>query len=366
MTRLFFSNTANSLSLSAGVVPTDTVLLFSATETGWPGAPCKAVIDPDTDLAEVVLVTAIGPSSFTVLRGQDGTTAQTHSSGAIVEHRWSAAEADEANLHANLNGGVHGITGDVVGTDDVQTLENKHLVSPTVDTAAFQASDTSPAQVSKAATTGTANIAEFQDPSGVALTRVGQHGEVAVTVTDAATSPLVLKMAASQTADGLQLRKSDNSIPMKVDKDGDLTAASVTTAGAVAAASAAITGDVATATVHASGAVSAASVAATGAVTAGSVAATGGVTGNNIPNVPTALGGKRIHWGTAAVTTDGSGFFTVTHGAGFTPTVIHVTPRLTGGFGGEVGVDNITGTTFRARVDSTGALSFTAMFTCYE
>jgi hypothetical protein len=361
VTRLFFSNTANSLSLSAGVVPTDTVLLFSATETGWPGTPCKAVIDPDTDLAEVVLVTAIGPSSFTVVRGQDGTTAQTHSSGATVEHRWSAAEADEANLHANLNGGVHGIIGDVVGTDDVQTLENKHLVSPTIDTAAFQASDTSPAATFKAATTGTANIAEFQDPSGVALSRVGQHGEVAVTVTDAATSPLVLKMAASQTADGLQLRKSDNSIPFKVDKDGDLTAASLTTAGA-----AAVTGAVTAASVTASGAVNAGSASVTGAVSAGSVAATGGVTGNNIPNVPTALGGKRIHWGTAAVTTDGSGFFTVTHGAGFTPSVIHVTPRLTGGFGGEVGVDNITGSTFRARVDSTGALSFTAMFTCYE
>jgi hypothetical protein len=296
--RLFFSNTANQLSLSAGVVASDTILLFSGTATGWPSSPCKAVIDPDTDLAEVVLITAIGPSSFTVARGQDGTAAQNHVAGAIVEHRWSAAEADEANVHANLDGGVHGITGDVVGTDDVQTLENKHLVSPTVDTATFQASDTSPAQASKAATTGTANIAEFQDPSGVALTRVGQHGEVVVSVTDAATTPLNVKMAAGQTADGYQLRKSDNSIPFKVDKDGDVTAASVTTPGAVAAASAAITGDVATATVHASGAVSAASVAATGAVTAGSVAATGAVTGNNLPKVRTADAGVLIQKGT--------------------------------------------------------------------
>jgi hypothetical protein len=296
--RLFFSNTANQLSLSAGVVASDTILLFSGTATGWPSSPCKAVIDPDTDLAEVVLITAIGPSSFTVARGQDGTAAQNHVAGAIVEHRWSAAEADEANVHANLDGGVHGITGDVVGTDDVQTLENKHIVSPTIDTATFQASDTSPAQASKAATTGTANIAEFQDPSGVALTRVGQHGEVVVSVTDAATTPLNVKMAAGQTADGYQLRKSDNSIPFKVDKDGDVTAASVTTPGAVAAASAAITGDVATATVHASGAVSAASVAATGAVTAGSVAATGAVTGNNLPKVRTADAGVLIQKGT--------------------------------------------------------------------
>jgi Fibronectin type III protein. len=308
VTRLFFSNTANSLSLSAGVVPTDTVLLFSGTETGWPGTPCKAVIDPETDLAEVVLVTAIGPSSFTVVRGQDGTTAQTHSSGATVEHRWSAAEADEANLHANLNGGVHGIVGDVVGTDDVQTLENKHLVSPTVDTATLLASDTSPAAALKAATTGAANIAEFQDPSGVALTRVGQHGEVAVTVTDAATSPLSLKMAAAQTADGLQLRKSDNSIPFKVDKDGDLTAASLTTAGAAStgaltAASVASSGPVSGTTGTFSGAVSASSVTASGSMSASTI-----VTGDVVRRVARNADGTSIVAGGTEVMGNSHGY----------------------------------------------------------
>ena len=342
--RIFFSNTANQLSLSAGVVASDTILLFAGTATGWPSSPCKAVIDPDTDLAEVVLITAIGPSSFTVARGQDGTAAQNHVAGAIVEHRWSAAEADEANVHANLDGGVHGITGDVVGTDDVQTLENKHLVSPTVDTATFQASDTSPAQASKAATTGTANIAEFQDPSGVRLTRVGQHGEVEVNVSDPATSPLNVKMAASQTADGIQLRKSDNSIPFKVDKDGDLTAASLTTAGAVAAGSAAITGDVATATVHASGAVSAASAAVTGAVTAGSVAATGAVTGNNLPKVRTADAGVLIQKGTfnQAFSADTSVFGTLTF------------PQA---FSSAAGVVVVLTTKFTSNNDIVGALS---------
>jgi hypothetical protein len=156
----------------------------------------------------------------------------------------------------------------------------------------------------KAGTNGV-NIQEWQDASGVRLSRVGAHGEVEVNVTDPATSPLLLKMAASQTADGLQLRKSDNSIPFKVDKDGDLTAASLTTGGPVAAASAAITGDVATATVHATGAVSAGSAAVTGAVTAGSVAATGAVTGNNLPQVRTADAGKRIMSGTLTDTISG-------------------------------------------------------------
>lgn len=223
MTRLFFSNTANTLTLSAGVVASDTVLVFSGTATGWPGSPCKAVIEPDTDLAEVVLITVLNPSTFQVIRGQDGTTAQNHGAGAIVEHRWSAAEADEANLHANLHGGVHGITGNVVGTDDVQTLDNKTLDSPIVNTETVQASATSPAAALKAATTGTANIEEWQDPTGVRLTRVGQHGEFEVDVNSPSIVPLLLKMAAAQTADGFELQTSTGAVVVKLDSKGRLT-----------------------------------------------------------------------------------------------------------------------------------------------
>jgi hypothetical protein len=311
--RLFFSNTANQLSLSAGVVASDTILVFSGTATGWPGSPCKAVIDPDTDLAEVVIVSVINPSTFQVIRGQDGTTAQNHGAGAIVEHRWSAAEADEANLHANLDGGVHGITGDVVGTDDVQTLSNKTLDAPLVNTETVQTSSTTPASSMKAGTNGV-NIQEWQDASGVRLSRVGPNGDLLVNVNNPAAIPMLLKMAASQTADGVELQTSTGTVVFKVDKDGDLTAASLTTAGAVAAGSAAITGDVATATVHASGAVSAASAAVTGAVTAGSVAATGAVTGNNLPKVRTADAGVLIQKGTfnQTFTNDTSNFGTLT------------------------------------------------------
>jgi hypothetical protein len=108
-------------------------------------------------------------------------------------------------------------------------------------------------------------------------------------------------MAAAQTADGLQLRKSDNSIPFKVDKDGDLTAASLTTAGALAAASAAITGDVATATVHASGAVNAGSAAVTGAVTAASLTTTGNVVAPNLVRLPSGKTNQIIQSGTFSV-----------------------------------------------------------------
>jgi hypothetical protein len=317
--RIFFSNTANQLTLSAGVVASDTLLLFAGTATGWPSSPCKAVIDPDTDLAEVVLITAIGPSSFTVTRGQDGTAAQNHVAGAVVEHRWSAAEADEANLHANLDGGVHGITGDVVGTDDAQELTNKTITSPLINTETVQTSDTTPASVMKAGTAGV-NIQEWQDASGVRISRVGDTGEFEINTTDPAVSPLLLKMAVSQTADGFQLRKSDGTVVAKFDKDGNLTAPGLTTAGAVAAGSAAVTGDVAAATVHASGAVSAGSVAATGAVSAASLTTTGNatiggnVTADNLPQVRTADSGVLIQKGIVshAFTSDTSFSGTIT------------------------------------------------------
>jgi len=298
VTRLFFSNTANQLSLSAGVVASDTVLVFSGTATGWPSSPCKAVIDPDTSLAEVVLVTVINPSTFQVVRGQDGTTAQNHGAGAIVEHRWSAAEANEANLHANLTGGVHGILGDVVGTDDAQVLTNKTITSPLVNTETVQTSSTTPASSMKACTNGV-NIQEWQDASGVRLSRVGDTGELEINITDPAVNPLLLKMAAAQTADGIQLKKSDNTVLFKVDKDGKTTSAGLTTAGAVS------TGALTASSVTTAGAVSAGSASVTGAVAAASVAATGAVTGNNLPKVRTADAGVLIQKGIQSDTLSG-------------------------------------------------------------
>ena len=92
--------------------------------------PFILILDRGTASEEVVLVTSGTGTSLTITRGYDGTTAFSHASGASVEHGISAIDPREANAHVNATDGVHGVTGDVVGTDDAQFLTNKNLNDP--------------------------------------------------------------------------------------------------------------------------------------------------------------------------------------------------------------------------------------------
>jgi hypothetical protein len=68
--------------------------------TGWPSTasvPYYVVIDPGTSSEEKCLATTSG-LTLTLTRGQDDTTATTHTSGATIYPIFSADEADEANL----------------------------------------------------------------------------------------------------------------------------------------------------------------------------------------------------------------------------------------------------------------------------
>jgi len=103
------------------------------------------VIDPDTALEEIVDATSRSTNTFEINRGRDGSSAQSHSAGAVVRHMAIGRDFRDANLHAeasaSYNDGagsshtMHGIAsgeGDVVGTAKAQTLTNKILTSPTI------------------------------------------------------------------------------------------------------------------------------------------------------------------------------------------------------------------------------------------
>jgi hypothetical protein len=114
------------------------------------GRTFTLVIDPDTALEEIVDATAVSTNTFTITRAIDGSSAQSHSAGAVVRHMAIGRDYRDANLHtqasASYNDGsgnaqsLHGIVsgeGDVVGTAKTQTLTNKTLTSPTISNPTF-------------------------------------------------------------------------------------------------------------------------------------------------------------------------------------------------------------------------------------
>lgn len=110
--------------------------------SNWPDGsvgPFYVVIDRGLAAEEKILCVSRTSNTITVYntglvngRGADGTSVVAHSSGATIEHVFTATDADEANAHVNSSSAVHGISGSVVGTSDSQTLTNKTLTSPTI------------------------------------------------------------------------------------------------------------------------------------------------------------------------------------------------------------------------------------------
>lgn len=127
----YYSSTAPRMALAAPLTNTATTMSVD-TVAGLPGArPFKLVLDPGLPGEEIVKVTDISGTTLTVVRGWDGTPAQSHGNLAEVRHMVTAEDLRLAREHESASDDVHGVLGKVVGTNDQQTLTNKDLSSST-------------------------------------------------------------------------------------------------------------------------------------------------------------------------------------------------------------------------------------------
>lgn len=133
----FYSNAAVQTTLSGSVSGAAASIVVGATTGFPPSFPYVLALDFGAATEELVVVTAAGGTTLTVTRGFSGTSAQSHSLGAVVRHVYNAQDATDFRTHEAATTNVHGVTGAFVGTTQTQTLTNKTLTSPTINAAAL-------------------------------------------------------------------------------------------------------------------------------------------------------------------------------------------------------------------------------------
>lgn len=130
-----YSSIATEKTLASNVSGVATQITLD-NATNLPNPPFILVLNPDTNIEEIVLVnadqTGVSSPTFIVTRAQDGTSAQTHTAGQVVRHMIVGSDLQLVSTHADSTA-AHGASGAVVGTTNTQTLTNKTLTSPKIN-----------------------------------------------------------------------------------------------------------------------------------------------------------------------------------------------------------------------------------------
>jgi hypothetical protein len=128
------SNSATSMTVATGA---GAALLGGVTLSAGNIDTFSIALDPDTINEEIVFVTANSSDTFTIVRGQSGTSAISHSGGAAVKHVFvsEALNAFEAGLNETIPlNNQTGTTYTLVASDagDLVTLTNAAAITLTV------------------------------------------------------------------------------------------------------------------------------------------------------------------------------------------------------------------------------------------
>lgn len=125
----YYSSVAQPMQLTANL-SSSAVSMSVSTVAGLPAStPFTLVIDRGSASEEIVTVTLVAGTTLTITRGEDGTSAQSHTAGALVRHMVTARDVREPQQHIDATTGVHGLSPGVglVGTSQTQTLTNKTI-----------------------------------------------------------------------------------------------------------------------------------------------------------------------------------------------------------------------------------------------
>lgn len=285
----YYSSTAVRTQLTAAVSASATALTVGST-SGFPSStPFTLMLDAGTALEELVTVTGLSGTNLTVVRGVDGTSGAAHVVGCDVRHGASARDFREPQEHIAATANVHGVTGAVVGTTDTQALTNK-TISGSSNTLTNVPKSAIPNDTVYTAATQTLTSKTISGASNT-LTAIPKTAIPADTVYTGATQTLTGK-----TIDG----GSNTLTNIAQTSVTDLPALSTTVSDHESRIDA-------------------------------------------IETKPQSV------WGKATVTTNSSGYATVPHSAGFTPTVVVVTGSNPTVQNNALGVDTFTSTSFRVR-----------------
>ena len=307
-TTLTGSVTSGALTLP---VVSATTLLGGATVST--GQTMTIVIDPDTSLEEVVDIYSpttnpVAGNNLTVVRGQDGSSAQDHSAGAVVRHMIIGRDLREANTHIeSATGGIHGLasTSYVVGTIDAQTISNKTLGSA-LAAGGFKI-------------TGAADPSSAQDVATKNYVDTGMASQVAAAATSA-TSAAASATAASTSASSASTSQSAALTSANSASTSASSAATSATAAATSATSAATQATAAaTSATSAATQATAASTSATSAATQATAAATSATSAAASATAAATSATSAAASATAAATSATSAAASATAAAGFTP-----------------------------------------------
>lgn len=233
----YYSSIAQPTTLALNLTAASTTVEVTAS-VGYPAStPFVVAIDFGSALEELVQVDNASGTTWTVTRGIGGTSAQDHSSGATVRHVAYGQDFADSRTHENSMSGVHGVTGDIVGTTSTQTLTNKTLTAPVINNATggasnfsgFTASASGPSVVPLTVTTNTApnpgvHAIDIFGVGGVLNSWVTKEGQVHGTVNSGSPGLTVQPVAAAApNEDAITVSNEAFDVTSAIGVDGRMT-----------------------------------------------------------------------------------------------------------------------------------------------